>query len=142
MPSLTYEKVQRLHRSQLVQVLTSSSFETAAIKAGVISTNSGNDSVQFLGGAKNYVVNLGAGADSLYGAEVISISSISGGAGQDTFLISTLSNAIIYGGGAADSISVTGSLQGGTTIDFGAGNEVFTLSVGASNCLNCWRHGQ
>ena len=27
---------------------------------------------------------------------------------------------------------ITGSLQGGTTIDFGAGNEVFTLSVGAS----------
>ena len=47
-------------------------------------------------------------------------------------MISTLSNAIIYGGSDADSVSITGSLYGGT-VDFGAGNERFTLSVGATN---------
>ena len=38
-------------------------------------------------------------------------STISGGAGQDTFLISTLSNAAIYGGDDADSVNITGSLR-------------------------------
>ena len=66
--SLTYEKVASAADSQPVPVLTIVVFETDAISAGVISTNSGNDSVQFLGGAKNYV-DLGAGADSLYGAD-------------------------------------------------------------------------
>ena len=42
-----------------------------------------------------------------------------GGAGQDTFLISTLSQAAIYGGSAADSVNITGSLMG-ATVDFGA----------------------
>ena len=55
-----------------------------------------------------------------------------GGLRQDTFLISTLSNAIILGGDDADSVSITGSLMG-ATVDFGAGNENFTLSVGSSN---------
>ena len=46
--SITYEKAQLLLLSQLVQVLTCR-FRDWAIKAGVISTNSGNDSIQFLG---------------------------------------------------------------------------------------------
>ena len=36
------------------------------------------------------------------------------------------------GGQAADSVSITGSLYG-ATVDFGAGDENFTLSVGATN---------
>ena len=81
--------------------------------------------IQFLKNARVKNVQLGAGADSVYGGEIIIFSTISGGAGQDTFLISTLSNAIIYGGGDADSVSITGSLYGGT-VDFGAGNENYT----------------
>ena len=57
-----------------------------------IATNSGNDSIQFLKNA-DAEIDLGAGADSVYGAQIISNSTISGGAGQDTFLISTLSNS-------------------------------------------------
>ena len=62
--------------------------------------------------------------------------SISGGAGADTFLISTLSNTAIYGGAAKDSINISGSLYG-ATVDFGDGNEQFTLTAGstASNVL-------
>ena len=101
---------------------------------GVISTNSGNDSIQFL---KNAVKNvqLGAGADSVYGGEIISLSTISGGAGPDTFLINTLNNAIIYGGSAADSVSITGSLYG-ATVDFGAGNEL--PLCWCYQHFNCW----
>ena len=76
--------------------------------------------------------NLGAGADSVYGGEIISNSTISGGAGQDTFLISTLSNAASFTVAPMLSVSITGSLYG-ATVDFGAGNESFTLTVGATN---------
>ena len=55
-------------------------FEAKSDTSGIISTNSGNDSVQFLDNADAYV-DLGAGADSLYGASIVSNSSISGGAG-------------------------------------------------------------
>ena len=79
--------------------------------SGIISTNSGNDSISFLENARVNNVQLGAGADSLYGAAIVSQSTISGGAGADTFLISTLSNALINGGADVDSISITGSLQ-------------------------------
>ena len=47
-------------------------------------------------------------------------------------MISTLSNAAIYGGSEKDSVNITGSLYG-ATIDFGAGNELFSLTVGSSN---------
>ena len=131
--SLTYEKA-----ATAVGITTGAGadvvvFEGAVSGAGVISTNSGNDSIQFLksaaftGGA-----NLGAGADSVYGADVISNSTISGAAGKDTFLISTLSNAAIYGGSDQDSVNITGSLYG-ATIDFGAGHRLFSLTVGATN---------
>jgi hypothetical protein len=106
-------------------------FEENAGGAGQIYTNSGNDSIQFLKDATFTTANLGAGADSLYGAQVISDATISGAAGKDTFLISTLSDAAIYAGSDQDSIQITGSLYG-ATVDFGAGNELFTLSVGAT----------
>ena len=96
-------------------------FEAAASAATTIATHSGNDSIQFLKNADIADLNLGAGADSLYGAQIISNSTISGAAGQDTFLISTLSNALLHGGADVDSLVVTGSLLG-ATIDFGAGN--------------------
>ena len=57
--------------------------------------------------------------------------SISGGAGADTFLISTLSDTAIYGGADQDSINISGSLYG-ATVDFGAGNEQLTLTAGAT----------
>ena len=38
---------------------------------------------------------------------------------------------MIYGGTAQDSINISGSLYG-ATVDFGEGNEQFTLSVGAN----------
>ena len=117
--SITYEK------AATAAVITTGAgadaviFEAALAGAGPIETNSGNDSIQFLksaaftgGGA-----NLGAGADSVYGADVISNSTISGGAGKDTFMISTLSNAAIYGGSDIDSVNITGSLYG-ATVDF------------------------
>ena len=100
-------------------------FEKALTTGGDIATHSGNDSIQFLKNAAVSKADLGAGADSLYGAQIISNSTISGGAGQDTFLISTLSNSSLFGGDAVDSISITGSLLG-ATIDPGAGNENFT----------------
>ena len=97
-------------------------FEDALSGTGTISTHSGNDSIQFLKSAGLSIADLGAGSDSVYGADVISTGSISGGAGADTFLISTLSNAAIYGGTGKDSINITGSLYG-ATVDFGASNE-------------------
>ena len=70
---------------------------------------------------------MGVGADSIYAANVVSgKGSISGGAGADTFLISTLSDTVIYGGADQDSIHISGSLYG-ATVDFGAGNEQLTL---------------
>ena len=45
-------------------------------------------------------------------------------------LISTLSNAAVTVAGV-DSVSIAGSLYG-ATVDFGAGNETFTLGVGAT----------
>ena len=77
------------------------------------------------------MADVGVGSDSIYGADVISSGSISGGAGADTFLISTLSNAAVYGGTGKDSIAITGSLYG-ATVDFGASNENLTLTVGAT----------
>ena len=78
------------------------------------------------------MADMGAGADSIYAANVLSWQgSISGGAGADTFLISTLSDAAIYGGTDKDSINISGSLYG-ATVDFGAGNEQFTLTVGST----------
>ena len=77
-------------------------------------------------------MHLGAGADSVYGAQVISDSTISGGAGQDTFLISTLSDAAIYAGDAADSINITGSLTEQLLISVLATSSS-QLTVGASN---------
>ena len=106
-------------------------FEDALSGSGVINTHSGNDSIQFLKSVGLSIADLGAGADSIYGADVISSGSISGAAGADTFLISTLSNAAIYGGSNADSINISGSLYG-ATVDFGDGNEQFTLTVGSS----------
>ena len=84
-------------------------FEEAATGANVIGTHSGNDSLQFLKNARVSNADLGAGNDSVYGAQIVSNGTISGGAGQDTFLISTLSNAAIYGGDAVDSVNITGS---------------------------------
>ena len=119
--------------SQLVLVLTSCRLKAAVSGAGAIATNSGNDSIQFLDSAAfTGAADLGAGADSVYGANVISNSTIGGAAGRDTFLISTLSNAAIYGGSDKDSVNITGSLYG-ATVDFGAGNEIFSLTVGASD---------
>ena len=89
-------------------------FEDALSGSGVINTHSGNDSIQFLKSVGLSIADLGAGADSIYGADVISSGSISGAAGADTFLISTLSNAAIYGGSNADSINISGSLYGAT----------------------------
>ena len=106
-------------------------FGDALSGSGVINTHSGNDSIQFLKSVGLSIADLGAGADSIYGADVISSGSISGAAGADTFLISTLSNAAIYGGSNADSINISGSLYG-ATVDFGDGNEQFTLTVGSS----------
>ena len=101
--SLTYEK------AATAAVITTGAgadvviFEGAVSGAANIATNSGNDSIQFLKSAEfTGGLNLGAGADSVYGADVISNSTISGAAGKDTFLISTLSEAIIYGGSDQD----------------------------------------
>ena len=110
--SLTYEKAATAASITLGAGADVVVFEAAVTGSGVISTNSGNDSLQFLKNATFTTANLGAGADSVYGAEVISNSTISGAAGSDTFLISTLSNAAIYGGFDVDSVSITGSLYG------------------------------
>ena len=108
-------------------------FQDQATGVAAISTNSGNDSVQFLkAGYVTGLVNVAAGADSIYAANVLGGGgSISGGAGADTFLISTLSNTAIIGGDDKDSINISGSLYG-ATVDFGAGNELFTLTAGST----------
>ena len=106
-------------------------FEESLTLGTDIVTNSGNDSIQFLKNSDVSLANLGAGADSVYGAQIVSDSTISGG-GQDTFHISTLSNSFLYGGDDIDSVAITGSLIG-ATVDFGAGDENFTLSVGATS---------
>ena len=48
---------------------------------GVIATNSGNDSIQFLKASTFTSADLGAGADSVYGADNINNAIISTGAG-------------------------------------------------------------
>ena len=103
------------------------SFQDQASGLAVISTNSGNDSIEFLkAGYVTALVDTGLGNDSIYAADLLAgRSSVSGGAGADTFLISTLSDTAIYGGVDQDSISISGSLFG-ATVDFGAGNEQFT----------------
>ena len=108
-------------------------FQDQASGLAAISTNRGGDSIQFLkAGYVTGMVDMGVGGDSIYGADLLAGGgSISGGAGADTFLISTLSESVIYGGTAQDSINISGSLYG-ATVDFGEGNEQFTLTVGST----------
>ena len=124
--SVTYEKAATAAAITLGAGADVVVFEKALSSGAEIVTNSGNDSIQFLKNAAFSMGDLGAGADSLYGAQVISASTISGGAGQDTFLISTLSNSSLFGGDAVDSISITGSLLG-ATIDFGLATRTHSL---------------
>ena len=105
-------------------------FEDTQDLDGSIYTNSGNDSIQFLKNGDVARVDLGAGADSLYGAQILDESTFVGGAGQDTFLISTLSNSLVQGGADKDSVVITGSLMVPPSTSELA--RAFTLSVGAT----------
>ena len=77
--SLTYEKAATAPAITTGAGADVVVFEAAVSGSGVISTNSGNDSIQFLKDSTLTEADLGAGNDSVYAAQVLSNSTISGG---------------------------------------------------------------
>ena len=69
--ALTYEKTATSVDITLAAGADIVIFEDQVVTGGDIVTNSGNDSIQFLKQSKFDVADLGAGADSVYGAEII-----------------------------------------------------------------------